>query len=71
MLSSCISNMSNKFEVTSRKFEDKLNHLESNSKNLNAKFEALQRNTDRTMVGDSMMPTVDATVASTVDMNNT
>ena len=71
MLSSCISNMSNQYEVTCRKFEDKLNNLESNSKNLNAKFEALQRNTDRGDAGESMMPTIDATVASTVDMNNT
>ena len=43
LLSSCISNMSNQYEQTCRKFEEKLNTLESNSKGLNAKFEALQR----------------------------
>lgn len=67
MLSSCISNMSNQYEATCRKFEDKLNNLETNSKSLNAKFEALQRNRGSMDAGDSMMPTVDATNASTID----
>jgi len=59
--------MSNQYEVTCRKFEDKLNKLESNSKTLNAKFEALQGSRLPTDAGESMMPTVDATVASTID----
>ena len=67
MLSSCISNMSNQYEATCRKFEDKLNNLETNSKSLNAKFEALQRNRGSIDATDSMMPTVDATNASTID----
>jgi outer membrane murein-binding lipoprotein Lpp len=67
MLSSCISNMSNQYEATCRKFEDKLNNLETNSKSLNAKFEALQRNRGSIHATDSMMPTVDATNASTID----
>ena len=41
MISSCISDMSNKYEQTCRNFQDKLEGLDKTSKHLNAKFEQL------------------------------
>jgi hypothetical protein len=42
MISSCISDMSMKYEVMGLKFSKKLDDLETTSQNLNRKFEALQ-----------------------------
>ena len=55
MISSCISEMSNKYELTCRSMQNKLDNLETTSKHLNMKFEQLQR--DHRNINNSNLPT--------------
>jgi len=69
MISSCISDMSNKYENTCRSMQSKLENLESTSKHLNMKFEQLQR--DHRNINNSNMPTFEATIDTTNQINET
>ena len=61
MITSCMSEMSFKYDQMGKRFQEKLESLESTSKNLSRRFEAMHGKKDLTEVTN----TIDATNAST------